>query len=107
MTKDAILKAGNVLIPMSRVRRIDISEIEAEHLVLITDDGEYTALGFDAIEIVMLVKPSALEGRRLKWNKGAWALHNVLYHPLMQILVWMGFKKEAIRLHDWSTPRPR
>jgi hypothetical protein len=102
-----IVKAGNNLIPVERIKRIDISDVENEVVVLYCDDGKYVAEGFDAIEAVMVLKPSALEGRRLRWRKGAWAFHNIVGHPVMQILAWFGFGRAAVRFHDRTTPRPR
>lgn len=76
-------------------------------IVTCKNGASYVALGFDAIEAIWCLKPSAVEGRRLKWKKNAWAFHNVIAHPLMQLLAWCGFKREAIYLHDVTTPRPR
>lgn len=101
------LKAGNDLIPVILVLEIDISRVELGEVDIYTSDKKYTAHGFDAIEAVMMFKPSALEGRRLKWDKNAWAFHNFFGHPIVQILVWLGFKKQAVRYHDHTTPRPR
>lgn len=102
-----IVKAGDQLIPMRLIDRVDISKIEAGEVSIFVGDNEYVAKGFDAIEATMLLKPSALEGRRLKWNKGAWAFHNVVAHPLMQFLAWLRLYKAAIWLHDATTPQPR
>ena len=107
MTLRAI-KAGEKLIPLENVDYVTIDDIESEHAVVVTKSGEcFSARGFDAIEAVMALKPSALEGRRLKWHKHAWAFHNMVGHPVMQIMVWLGFKKAAIRFHDYTTPTPR
>lgn len=106
--RDGFIKAGEALIPVWTIKSIDISLIEKEMVSIKTDDGViYRAWGFDAIEAVMLVKPSALEGRRLKWRSNAWAFHNFIAHPVMQIMVWLGMKKRAIKFHDKTTPRPR
>jgi hypothetical protein len=103
-----VLKAGDILIPWHRVKTVSMYVLEQQRVTVTTVDGEvHEALGFDAIEIVMQLKPSALEGRRLKWKQGAWAFHNFVAHPAMQVLVWLGYKKAAIRLHDRTTPRPR
>ena len=102
-----VVKAGPNLIPIERIKRVDLEHIEAQRVIVFTDDGEYEALGFDAIEIVMQLKPSALEGKRLKWRKGAWRFHNWFGHPLMDLLAMLGFKRAAIRWHDYTTPRPR
>lgn len=108
MTKPIVLKAGNCLIPFELVREVNIADIENEIVLIVTTNGViYTAEGFDAIEAVMAIKPSALEGRRLRWRKNAWIVHNVIGHPLMQLLALLGFKRRAIWLHDVTTPRPR
>jgi hypothetical protein len=102
------IKAGQTLIPAHLVASVDILRIEEQIVYVSCHDGKtFMAEGADAIDIVMQMKPSALEGRRLKWKQGAWAFHNFVAHPAMQILVWLGYKKAAIRLHDRTTPRPR
>lgn len=108
MTHTASLKAQNDLIPINEVRRVDIARLEQGEVDIHTFEGiTYTALGFDAIEAVWVMKPSALEGRRLKWKKGAWAFHNVVAHPLVQVLAWFGMTRRAVWLHDITTPKPR
>jgi hypothetical protein len=103
-----VLKAGDKLIPLDRVRYLSLEHIEQEIVEITTDDGEqHVAVGLDAIEIVLQLKPSALEGRRLRWRKGAWAWHNIVGHVGLQLLVWLGFKKAGIRLHDRTTPTMR
>jgi hypothetical protein len=102
------LKAGGKLIPFRAVKHIEIDQIESGEAIIVTEDGErHVAKGFDAIEAVWAWKPSALEGLRLKWKKGSWAFHNVVGHPLMQVLAWVGLTRLAIRLHDATTPAPR
>lgn len=105
-SKRAFIKAGDFLIPVSAIERADISRIE-NGVIDIFHDGCKTRLeGFDALEAALLLTPSALEGKRLRWLKNAWAFHNLVAHPLMQILVWLGFRKAALRLHDATVPRP-
>lgn len=108
MTRRAFIKAGDVIIPISAVERVDMSRIEQTGEVDIVHSGGQvmTAHDFDAFEAVMLLHPAALEGRRLRWVKNAWAFHNLVAHPLMQMMVWLGFKRAAIRLHDVTVPRP-
>ena len=99
------LKAGENLVPLDHVTTIDISRIEDGEVKLINTYGAvFTARGFDA---VMLLKPSALEGKRMRWQRNAWAFHNLVAHPIVQILAWLGLKKQAVRFHDWTTPVPR
>jgi hypothetical protein len=103
-----MIKAGNDCIPYWDIRLMQIDDIEQEIVVLTTTSGKtYTAEGFDALEAVMALKPSLLEGRRLKWRKGAWFWHNIFGHPAMQVLAWIGKPRLAIQVHDRTTPRPR
>jgi hypothetical protein len=103
------VSAGDDLIYVDEITSVDISSVENEIVVINTKHGKsYTAVGFDAIEAVMLFKPSALEGRKLiKWNRNAWTFHNWVGHPVMDLLAKLGFKSAAIRFHDWTTPAPR
>jgi hypothetical protein len=100
------IKAGDIMLPVRDIDSIDISRIEQGMVTVAARGQRYNAHDFDAFEIVMLLQPSALEGRRLKWAKNAWAFHNLIAHPVMQIMVWLGFKKLAIRLHDATVPKP-
>lgn len=102
------LKAGDQLLPFVDVARADMSELEQGLLVIHMRNGEtYEAHGFDALEAVMALKPSAVEGLRLRWRPHAWAFHNTVAHPVLQVLAWCGFKRAAVRFHDWTTPAPR
>lgn len=96
------------LIPVSEIKSIDISDIENQTVyVWVSPNLRHVITGFYAIEAVMKVKPSALEGNpHLKWKKGAWAIHNLVIHPVMQLMVWAGYTKAAIELHDRQTPAP-
>jgi hypothetical protein len=108
MWEPLALKAGEKLIPFHAIKDVEIDAIESGVVVIVTQEGDrYIAHGFDAIEAVMILKPSALEGRRLKWKKGAWAFHNVVAHPVLQVLAWLGLKRLAIKLHDATVPAPR
>jgi hypothetical protein len=102
------LKAGTALIPLEEVEALDLTWIKEDYVVISTKSGRhYQATGFDAVEAVMWFKPSAVEGVRLSWRKWDWALHNLVAHPAMQILAFVGLGRLAVRLHDATTPRPR
>jgi hypothetical protein len=102
----AFVKAGNEVIRIADIERLDLSRLEQGIVSVTCQDRTLEASDFDAFEILMLLHPSSIEGRRLKWAKNAWAFHNLVAHPLMQVMVWLGFKKQAIRLHDATVPRP-
>ncbi len=101
-----MIKAGDYLVPMDTIHHVDLTDIMNDHVVIVAD-RQYDIWGVDAIELIMMLKPSALEGRRLKWRKGAWRFHNWIGHPGMDLLAMLGFKKAAIRWHDYTTPTPR
>lgn len=108
MRPPLVLKAGNTLIPFWDIRTIDIARLEIGEVEIVTYMEErFVATGFDAIEAVYAVKPSAMEGRRLRWQRHAWAFHNVIAHPVVQLLAWCGLKRWAVRFHDYTTPKPR
>lgn len=106
MTREFI-KAGNLIIPCKAIEHIDLTRLEEGVLRLTHSGGQVAEThDFDTFEILMLLHPAGLEGRRLRWAKNAWAFHNLVAHPLMQVMVWLGFKKQAIRLHDVTVPKP-
>jgi hypothetical protein len=106
MTEREFVKAGDTIIRIDDIQSIDMARIEQGILNVTHKGGISEARDFDAFEIVMLLQPAAIEGRRLRWAKNAWAFHNLVAHPLMQVMVWLGFKKRAIWLHDVTVPKP-
>lgn len=104
--KPIAIKAENRIISVDHVLDIDVSTLEQGYVTVRTLEGSFTARDVDAIEAVMLIRPSALEGKRLRWAKNAWAVHNLIGHPGMQILSWFGLFNAAIRLHDNTIPKP-
>ncbi len=100
-------RAGNSLLRLADVREVNVTHLSDYRVsVRLADERVFDLAGPDAIELVMLVKPSALEGRRLRWVRHAWAVHNLVGHPGMQVLAWLGKTKLGLRLHDVTTPRP-
>ena len=105
-TSPNFIKCGAFLIPIDSVIEVDVFYVDQGFVTVKTKKATYLISGFDAIEAVMLLKPSALEGKRMIWQRNAWAFHNFIGHPVVQILAWVGLKKQAIRFHDWTTPKP-
>jgi len=60
--------------------------------------------GAEAINLIMLLCPAVLEGMRAKHIRHSWAIHNLIGHPLMQILTWLGATKTALWIHDVTVP---
>ena len=90
------------------VVRLDLSRLESdgELSVSLSDGSSFTASGPPALDLVFRLAPHLLEGRRLRWAPRAWAFHNLVAHPLMQVLSWLGRRDLGLRLHDATVPRP-
>ena len=101
------LRAGPRLIHRDAVRWVDCARIEQLVVIVHHAGGSEALQGQDAIDAVMALRPSALEGKRLRWARHAWALHNLVGHPLLQLLVWLGQTKLGMAVHDGTVPRPR
>lgn len=102
-----MLKIGNWLLPEDRVQSVDLSEVE--HLVVRVHHSDVvrtTLRDQQAIDFLMELRPSALEGRRLRFARHAWAFHNLVGHPLLQVLTWIGLRRLGMKVHDMTVPRP-
>jgi len=70
------------------------------------EEIEYVS-GVEALQLIMKLAPDVLEGKKGKYYKNAWVVHNLIGHPVMQLLSWFGFKKAAIWVHDRTIPTPQ
>ena len=105
-TPQSFIKAGMDIYPLSAVERLDTSRLEGGVATLYVAGRQIELSDFDAFEAVLLLKPGALEGRRFRWVRHVWAFHNLVAHPVMQILVWLGFRRAGLWIHDVTVPRP-
>ena len=102
-----MLRAGDHLFHERDIRYLDVSRLQDLIVTVVLTTGEtFEARDIHALELVMEVKPSAFEGLRMHWPKGVWAFHNFVGHPLMHILVWLGYPKLGFRVHDGTVPKP-
>src|SRR5688500_2235523 len=63
--------------------------------------------GQEAINLIIKHCPELLEGNpELKFIKYSWVFHNLIAHPLMQLLFFFGFKKLGLKIHDITIPKP-
>lgn len=100
------IKADGQIIAVSEIARVDLKAIEDLVMTIHLKDGSVViAQGIDALENAMLLKPSSLEGRRLRFAKRAWLIHNLIGHPLMQFLALIGFPKQGMWVHDATVPK--
>ena len=90
------------------IKELDTSRLESHFEVTVKlRSGERVVLqGQRALDAVMAVKPSAVEGKNLRFARHAWAFHNLVAHPVLQILAWLGRPDLGFKIHDATVPRP-
>ncbi len=99
-------KTDNGVVEKSTIQYVDDTNIEHLQLTVYHTHGVDTVSGFFAIELLWAIKPSALEGKRLMWRKHVWSIHNLIAHPIMQLLAYVRLYKWAIWIHDVTAPKP-
>lgn len=72
-----------------------------------TNEDTECVYGVEATDLIMRLCPSYLEGKRLKYVKHMWAIHNLIGHPLMQFLAWVKLTSWAMKVHDATIPFPK
>jgi hypothetical protein len=99
---------GNILLPISHITSIHLDDLEKTGSIIVEIDyGRIIKLTIvDSYDLLMQIKPSALEGKRLKWLRNKWLIHNLIGHPLMQLLAFFGFGKLGIKIHEATIPTP-
>lgn len=100
-------KAGMQVFALDNIASLDFSDIDNLNVEVTLKTGPvFMATNIDALELAMLTKPSVLESRRLRWPRWAWAVHNVIGHPILQVLATIKLYKWAFWVHDATVPRP-
>lgn len=100
-------KAGVVVFALEHIAIADFSDIENLRVHVTLTTGERILVeDIDAMELGMLIKPSVLENRRLRWPRWSWVVHNVFGHPILQVLALFKLYKWAFWVHDATVPRP-
>lgn len=99
------IEADGYMIPLHRVRYVDLNELSSGKVAVHLLDGEVKyAVEFEAYRIA--IQSQNLEGKPLRWVRHAWWFHNLVAHPVLQIAVWLGFRKFGMRIHDNTSPKP-
>lgn len=62
--------------------------------------------GPEAMNVIMALCPAVLEGKRGEYPRHAWAVHNLIGHPLMQVFSWLHLTSFGIKIHDATVPEP-
>jgi hypothetical protein len=106
--RNQFVALDNIIYNINLIKGIDISNLEAQMIVVkLEDDSLKEVYGRNALELVWQLKPSSLEGKNyIKWHRHHWAIHNLIAHPLMQILAWLRLYDLAIFVHDITVPAP-
>ncbi len=102
-----MIRVGKKLIAEEAITEIDTSRIEKLEVTVRAPSLVETVRDGDAVDLVMRLQPSLLEGPRLRFARHAWAIHNLVGHPLLQICAWLGRPKLGLFIHDVTIPRPR
>ena len=98
---------GIHLVAVEHIVSADYSSISDLRLTLTDRNGfRYALEGIEALEAAMLLNPACLEGQRLQWAKNIWAIHNLVAHPVMQVLAFARLYKLALWVHDATVPKP-
>jgi hypothetical protein len=71
------------------------------------NDVRETITGPEAFNLVMELCPNALEGMNAKYARHAWAVHNLIGHPLMQVCAWLHLTSLGLKIHDMTVPNPK
>src|SRR5271169_3467135 len=96
------------IINVDSIGSIDISQLAEKGEIKVYRVGTSYDLirGPEAFNLVMTLCPASLEGEQASYHRHAWAVHNLLGHPLMQICSWLGVPKLGMMFHDRTVPNP-
>lgn len=108
MFRPSFVQLGDrAIIHTDEIDWVDIRRLEELVIVVHHSGGQQSIInGIQAIDIIMTIKPSAFEGKRMRWKRHMWMVHNLIGHPLMQLLVFAKQYKLAIRVHEATIPKP-
>ena len=99
--------AGRVF-RFDEIAEADFSQIEQlEATVTMRNGHVFEVRDIDALELAYAIKPTVVEGRRLRYARHAWMVHNLIGHPLMQLLALFRLYRWAFLVHDATAPRAR
>lgn len=103
-------RSGNCTYPISLITSMDASHVVSEGTVSVTLSGRPEAVilrGDNAIDLIMLVQPNLIEGMRHTYSRRhPYLIHNLIGHPLMQLLEVAGWPRFGVWIHDRTLPKP-
>lgn len=106
------IKIRDSFVPSSEIESIQYGTLIHTNQFFVTlyfkNKKNELIIGIPAIDLAMRCCPQIFEGdTQFKFAKRAWAFHNLIAHPLMQILAFFGLTKLGLRVHDATIPRPK
>lgn len=108
--EDKVVAYDTGAVRLKDVRVVDYEQFEKQQLIRLKIDGNpqwQNATGFNALMIVYALTPTWLEGKPfIKWKGNSWVVHNLVAHPLMQLLAFCKCYKLAMKVHDRTVPQP-
>jgi hypothetical protein len=103
-----MIRLGTHAVEENDIRVIDMSRLEQLHVIVHMADGRAVVLDdADTVDALMRLCPGVFEGKRLRFVKHAWALHNLVGHPFMQVCSLFGLHGLGMWFHDRTIPRPK
>ena len=103
------VKVADQLVLREKIEQVDCSELESHYRVKVHVEGSqlFVLEGQEALDLVMDIRPGMVEGKRFRFVRSAWAFHNLVAHPALQVLAWLGKTGAGFKIHDQTIPRPR
>lgn len=99
-------KAHGIAFRLAEVVEADFSELKLlKATVKLSNGSVIEAFDIDALELAYSLKPSVVEGMRFKHAKLSWVIHNMIGHPVMQLLALFGCYRAAFWVHDVTVPK--
>jgi hypothetical protein len=103
------IHCNNKIVNTDSIEWIDyINLVKRGYIRVYTKDDHVEIVeGPEAVTIVMELCPGALEGKQAKYTRHAWAVHNLIGHPLMQLCAWLHLTSLGLKIHDVTVPNPK
>jgi len=82
-----VVTSTDRVIAVRAITQMDLSTLDKRYITITHGNNETDIVeGVQAIEALMLTKPSALEGRRMQWARQAWFIHNTFGHTYLAFI---------------------
>jgi len=114
-SEDSFLDLGNRIVRRSEILEVyygklfESEKFRKQEITVFFKDTKQGLIveGFDAIRVLWELSPTSLEGKHFYWAKNSWWFHNLVGHPVMQLLAFVGLTSLALKIHDKTVPYPK